>query len=401
MKIQYVLICCSIFLWMACQPRQTQTKINSQLIVGEWRPADESCHLTGYHFHADGLCENNFGFLTYIVSKGFLAHDPCNYCMKRSEVPLYLFGSESILNNILHYHGNVSSYQIEEDTLRIYDPAKAHWFEQQIRFLSPDTMMLSYTDECDDPVSILFSRVEYTVNDEPLFDQIVFGYPGEFWYGNCFSIQRDGMFIRLDYRKPGGYFVGKMRPGEFERIETLFKKTDLNLRSFQFNSENTSSGQPRLGWVYAGTGRMHAVWPMQTRRENKEFYQAYISALYSPYTLHLEPVDPATYFRPGLFDFEGMFSRFKLKQDNLSLDLEYLELFHLNILFGRAENTNQAFEPKYQLEKSKRTIAVTDGRFFRYTNAEGREETLDIGYNFIEVNGLDTLFGKQREWEKY
>lgn len=386
------------------------------MIVGEWKPIIEKeysittwgkayfvdCYLVGYRFDADGLCQNNFGFFTYIVPNGFLAHDPCIYCMSSSEVPDYLFGPESELHNILHYHGNTSSYQIEEDTLRVYDPAKAKWFDQQISFLSPDTMRLSFTDECDDPASMLFSRVKYAVNDEPLFDQLLFDYPIGIWYGNCFSIERDGTFICLDFRKSGVYFVGKMRSGEFERIESLFKKADLNLQRYSFNSDNSSSGQPRLGWIPAGTNQMHAVWPMQTYTENKEFYQAYISTLYSYRLMYMEPIDPAVYFRDGLFDWDGYFSWFKLKQGDLYLDMEYIEQFRLNILLGRAVNTNQDFEPRYQLEKyEKKMAAVTDGRYFRYTNAEGREETLDIGHNFIKVNGLDTLFGKKREWEKY
>ena len=42
-------------------------------------------------------------------------------------------------------------------------------------------------------------------------------------------MERDGTFISDGYKGKNDFFVGKMKEGEVERIENLFKEVDFNM----------------------------------------------------------------------------------------------------------------------------------------------------------------------------
>ena len=143
MKLFGVLIFLSGNLILLAACRQDQPMLNQE-IIGEWIAVTENSYKTycqGYLFMEDGLCKNNLGFFDYFISESYLLHAPYVYCLD-SGSPTYLTGATE-LNNVRRYYGNRTYYKIEEDTLRIYDPAKNAWFNQHISFQSPDTMILS------------------------------------------------------------------------------------------------------------------------------------------------------------------------------------------------------------------------------------------------------------------
>lgn len=365
---------------IACQ-QDYLTKQNQELILGEWRAIDQDdyypVYRDGYHFMEDNLCINNLGFYSYFISKGFLLHAPHVFCIKKSDIPLYLFGEETELNNVNHYYGNRTGYKIEKDTLKIYDPAKNAWQNQHIRFVSPDTMILSSINECRDSIHIPFVRTIYQTDDKPLFDRLIFYTPHGVWDEKMFSIERDGTFISYGYKGENEFFVGKMKEGEFEQMENLFRKMDFNRLKGGVNGYYYFA--PKI--LFIKDHEIAFVSSMMVPDKNKEYYWAYLTALFSPYDIYLKPAgenDPQEEFlnSTDLYSYE-------LKGTGRRIDLHRTELFYLNILLSKANESTTGFDPVYKLISGDRQI-VTDGRYYLLTDQEGNQKTLDIGFNFIE-----------------
>ena len=378
MKEIYVII--ALFLVLSC--RQDEPKQTQELILGEWKAAKENnySNCQGYLFMEDGLCEN-LGFFDYFVSESYLLHAPYVYCMD-SRSPSYLSG-ETALNNIRRYYGNRTYYKIEEDTLRIYDPAKNVWFDQHISFQSPDTMILSYTNECQDFTRIPFVRKTYQTDDKPLFDRLIFSTPDGIWNEKLFSIERDGTFISYGYKGKKELFIGKMQEGEFERIENLFKKVDFNLLEGGLNGHSYFA--PQI--VFVKDKEMTPVSSMLVPMSNIEYYQAYLSALFSPYYIRLEPVEEdaiqQNFFK--LYDLSIYYSvdGTYMLNNHSAFGIDVFEAFYLNILLSNAKESEVCFNPDYTFTSRNQHIE-TDGRYYRLADKDGNEKILDIGFNFID-----------------
>ena len=360
--------------------RQDINQQNRQLIIGEWRAIDKNrssvAYRHGYQFLEDNLFIDNIGFFSYFIYESFLLHTPQTYCV-RSGIPYYLFGGKTALNNVNHYYGNRTCYKIENDTLKIYDPAKNAWQSQHIRFVSPDTMILSSINECRDSIHISFVRKTYQTDDKPLFDRFIFYTPYGVWGEKMFSIERDGTFISYGYKGAKEYFVGKMKEGEFERIENLFKKANLNQLKGGVNGYYYFA--PKI--LFMKDHEMIFVSSMMVPDENKEYYWAYLTALFSPYNTYLKPADrnnPQEEFLKSV----NLYS-YDLREIGQKMDLHKTELFYLNILLSKACESTTRFEPVYKLTSDDQQI-VTDGRYYLLTDKSGNQKELDIGFNFIE-----------------
>lgn len=368
-----------LFFLYSC--RKDSTPQNQELIIGEWKAIDKNrnhvIYRHGYQFLEDNLCIDNIGFYSYFINEGFLLHTPHTYCLK-SGIPHYLFGGETELNNVNHYFGNRTSYKIEDDTLKIYDPAKNAWQSQHIRFVSPDTMILSSVNECRDSIYIPFVRKIYQTDDKPLFDRLIFYTPYGVWSDKMFYIEQDGTFISYGYKGENEFFVGKMKEGEFERIENLFRKSDLNNLAM-VGGASFSSFEPKI--IFIRDYEMMFVSSMMVPEENKEYYWAYLTALFSPYDIYVKPAGKNDH-QVEFLKLTDLYS-YKLKGTDRKINLHRIELFYLNILLSRANESTTRFEPVYRLISGDRQIA-TDGRYYLLPDQEGNQKVLDIGFNFVE-----------------
>jgi len=145
---------------------------------------------------------------------------------------------------------------------------------------------------------------------------------------------------------------------------------------------------------------------------NREFYWSFFSALFLTDYVNLAPYEQIypydynsedNYYEliPGLRG--SIFSNCTFqRRDSVEINLFPTEKFYLYNLTYDAKLTTQQYSPQYQLKgvveifngEEKENIK-TDGRYYTYTTDRYglpyREETLDIGFNFIKINGLDNL----------
>lgn len=212
-----------------------QTKRNQDWIVGEWYPIDnppfgdaedevywgtENFNMTGYLFQEDGICENKLGYFEYQDSNGDILPYPCKNIDPNAKRKKYW------LNNIVRNYGNYSSYKIEHDKLSIYDLSLKAWTTYTISFFTQDTLLLSCENNQKQEKYI---RKTYRTDDDPLLDRIIFYFPSAHYSNTVFfSVHRSGDFVCSGcFGYQNEVFAGKMKSGEFERLELMFKKADL------------------------------------------------------------------------------------------------------------------------------------------------------------------------------
>ena len=404
-KYKYIVI--FLFL-LLCSCQQYPIEDNHELIIGEWRPVVEKGHWYdvyrgGYTFMDNGLCDDKLGFFSYFYPKRVQLHTPGVYCMEMDlKVPYYI-QLNTELNNVIRFYGNRTSYKITGDTLKIYDPSKNTWLDRQIYFESPDTMVLSYVNECSEPYKIRFSRVIYRSDNQSGFEQLIFYLPYGILGDRVFSIQRDGTFLSYGYKGKRQFFAGKMRKGEFERIESLFKNVNFsNINSDHKHGYYTF--QPEI--IIIQKNEVKIIPGMTVTTDNKEFFWAYISTLFSPGSINMQPLDLKEYVSNDLIDIQSDI-RFYIdfvdeeNKDDLSLErFSPSEKFYLIQLLVTADETTRNFTPKHKVVlyyNEQREEVDTDGRYYRFTDKFGNKRTLDIGVNFFE----DINFFRINTYEQY
>ena len=395
MKVAFLFLLTAI-VFISC--KEDVTRRNQELILGEWVPiyddylADVTSS-TGYLFDKE-YCENKVGYYEYFYQTGYVFDHPSvipwdesDFCSRFDDPYLY---------NAKRLYGYRTNYRIEEDTLHIFDLADKIWTKYHLRFSSKDTMILS-NRYCGDRIPDRFVRKVYQIDDQPLIDQFIAYYPP-----TCYSkeksylIRRDGLFFSYGYYETNRFFIGLLRNNEFTQLDTLLKKAgmtkDLN-QWRRLNIGRTSSDSFSMSEeTFIVDNKMATIdnSPLWTISGNAEFYWAYLAGLFLPDLAKVKPLPEEEY--PALLKEFDNFLYMGFSNRNLYFRLSYTECFYLGVLLCYAEEVEGiAFEPSYMLSgfRDEKKTMQTDGRYFRYKKNNGKEVTLDIGFNFVEVNELE------------
>jgi len=378
---QLFLIIFSFIVISSCT--NTEDKYRSQ-ILGEWYPLDEE-NLIGYHFMENNRCENKLGYYEYFDS---IYGPPKIECFEKCQI-------YSHWENIINYRGNTTFYDIQKDCLILFDLTKKTLIHRKFRFLSSDTLLLSNPDT---QIDEKYYRKSYPVDNEAILDEVIFFLPAISRYNmreKYVSIKKTGEVVictgsRWDFHSY------KMNKEDFDRIEYLFKKADRSIlmekqifprKIFPSFIESTNSS---ISFV-RGNKIKTIETPVETIN-TKEFLWAYFSVLFGLSQMHLTPCKIDDYDNLIFFP-EIVFSALKFHTKNRTLDLSGSECFYLRNLISQGKETKQTFIPIYKLKESfyDKEGIKTDGRFYRCIQ-NGREITIDIGFNFIEENGLAAYF---------
>ena len=126
--------------------------------------------------------------------------------------------------HIIRPDGHYSPYKVMNHTLLIYDTAFGEWSKQRMEFRTNDTLILSSQN---DTIYERYIRSEpVKADEEPLLDQIIFYQPETpFSTDKSFAINRNADLVSGNYFGYS-YYLAKLYPGEFKRIEAMFKKAD-------------------------------------------------------------------------------------------------------------------------------------------------------------------------------
>ena len=398
-----------LFFLTSCHDKQTMkipldqilTTENQELLLGKWYPADTvPLNMNGYCFMADNLCKNYLGFYEYA--------DPVNApILSRPETWTNDSGRAfgyGWIDNIIRCYGQQTVYEIYNDQLRIFDPSQKDWIIKRIEFNTADTLILH---SINDTIQEIYTRkTDSPIDKISPIDEILCYYPQTFSSDEmCFSIKHTDSFYSTGY-KNGRFRKDVMPEGIYEQLVYGFKLADqimpLAELCYTTNQDRNSMDHriPHISFIKDKKISTLKNPIRQVSPLNREFYWSLFSILFLPDYIHFVPsyqVDP-----DGMYISSGIWLGYNhlkfLREDSTLIKLfPTEELYLCNLLIG-AKPAIQHDPLQYQLKgivdfftKEEKSESIkTDGRYFRYYS-EYRDDTItiDIGFNFIENNGLN------------
>ena len=382
MKIKEALIVnLYVFFILFCSCKQEIIKTNEIQILGEWQPVEEAGEehsMLCYNFMEDGVCDYYPGFFSYHEPQ-VMVFDAMHCIENNRELPDFLRRGTA-LDNVKQFYGNRTTYQKTGDTLKIFDPSTSVWNEQKILYLSPDSMVLSYINECQEEIHVTFGRLSSPeIPESPPIDRLIFFYPDRFNNTDkIFSIQRNGVFMSTGYQTQNELLIGRLEEEVFEHIEKQFKRVDFSQIKpcYSYLAQDFA---PKIAIIRGN--EMLIIPAMTVNPIYRDFYRAYIPTQFFQDITCIYPIAVSEYMKNDYHSILFPFCEFIINEPNKFV--WKIESLYLRQLLLAAEKTSFEFEPKYRFQNSRIKIE-TDGRYFRFTEVINVSTTLDIGINFIE-----------------
>lgn len=318
----------------------------------------------GYIFNQNNTCENKLGYFKRINGK-------------------------TRIDRKIIYLGNETQFKIEDDSLKIFDLSNSTWNSKKILSILGDTLTMQISDS----VFSKYARAKYKINPNEHYDKILVSSSG--CYGTCpisdISIDKNGkvFYFGERYNTQNGFFTSNIAKEEFRNLELAFKKVDISNLKDSYQSDWTDDETVTITFVK--DGKIVKSITDYGREAPIELIWAYTPFRYLYQQIKLEPFknDKQIFSKWGI----------SFETSHQICTLTKSEGFYLLSEIYEGKEVIQNFKKKYKLEvwnnNDKKEIAFTDGRIFKF-----KEKTIDIGYNFLTVNNLNTKFRTKNEYEK-
>jgi len=367
----------------ACQDRAAHYQTQ---ILGEWQSADQS-NMIAYRFDADETCRKMPGFFEYIDSTQPTVENP--YTLSGS----HELDITAVIHNIIRYYRSHSCYKIENNCLKIYDPAIKEWDTHYLSFKADGTLVLSDKERIKQ-TEFVRKHAIHEEND-PLFEQILIYYPPtNFNCGKYYSFEQNGQLVaseRLDKsdseRTYTNYLWATIDKDDYKKLDHFFKQADIEkyIGVLQIEEGYNMFLPDKPAILFVRDNKMYTFNNDFSRIPSanfKAFYQACFSAFYFIDNLLFQPEEVA-HREDLLYNFHSSGLR-RLYMGDKEIWLSDLDYFYLMTLIRRAPETTETFQLVYTIKDSKiNETILTDGRFFSYWVPAG-ERTVDIGFNFMD-----------------
>ena len=350
---------------------QKSEKDYELLILGDWKyfreipkynpndslpppPPPFRATLVGYQFKEDGIYEYKLGFFNTVFDK-----------IKNKDKRGYL--------------GTTSKYKIANDSLSLYDESDKSWSSYKIKSLNKDTLVLVNKD--NDASKFIKNNNEEV--QSKLFDKVIVSSSG--CYGFCpvsdIEIDNTGnVFYRGSYySNEEGYFSAHTSKEEYQNIEKGFRKANwFNLKN-EYIAGHTDD--ETITVTFIKDNRIIKTIKDYGEEAPTEFQWAYIPLRFLHDRVKLNKIQN----KESIMDFDNIVF---LEGKNIFY-LAKSEGFYLKKLLLNSKQVSEKYKPKYKIEywsNDKKTTAVSDGRFYSFKLNDGKEVTLDLGFNFLKEN---------------
>lgn len=322
--------------------------------------------LVGYQFKENGVYEYKLGFFRKVFDK-----------RKKRKKRVYI--------------GTTSKYKIENDSLKLYDESEGNWDSYKIFYLKKDTLEISDGGKGFNK----FTRIYPKLNKTKLFDKIIISSSG--CYGICpvsdLEIDSNGrvLYNGSSYSNEVGFFTALARKEQYRKIEADFQNADwFNLKN-EYIAAHTDD--ETITVTFIKDNKIIKTIKNYGEEAPTEFQWAYIPLRFLHDKLKLKKIKDKGY----CLDFRGL----DFYKENQVMDLTKSESFYLkSFLLNSKEVTKQnitKYKIQYWSDSGEKTI-FTDGRFYNLKTQSGKEITLDIGFDFLQQNGLlDRFVEKSNE----
>ena len=360
----------------ACNNPQANTP--QALIIGDWtsivtrndsdtvdKILERMGHPDGYEFKPNGICEYKPGYFKEAEVET-TAQDRKRFSIKK-RTSAFFFGTKT-------------TYTITGNNLKIFNLADSNWQTAKIKSISADTLTL----ESGNKTITKYIRQHYNIEDKTLFDQVVVSSSGCF--GTCpvndvvIGADGNGIYYGQNYNNKSGLYYFHLQNGEFDDIETSFKKAG----TMQLSENNAAdvTDNETVSLTFFKNGKIIKKIEDYGNVTPVEFQWVYgnVRNLYQ-----VEKLDTISSIKPPLIGKYGLTIFF-----GEELGLSKSAAFYLWNLTRLGKATNQNFAKKYEIDlhgiNNIKTVE-TDGRFYAFNMMDSTKTTIDIGYNFFAGGG--------------
>ena len=295
--------------------------------------------------------------------------------------------------------GTTSKFKITNDSIAIFGPDSNKWHTHKLITLNKDTLKFDL-----DGRETTFKH--YTTRQYPVwkFDKIVLSTSGCF--GTCpissTMVNLDGTVVfmgQLNTAKKG-ILSGKIPPEKRQTLEDNFAKTNLDSLENKYIAHWTDD--QTITTTFVKNGAIFKTVVDYGRRAPYLFTWAYIPMQNLYQTIPLKPIQNKE-FNP----YYDLIRNSYLKKGILRIDLARSELFLLFDYIRNGVVSKNSFKPRFELHTDNYLIdsayhiktdydVPTDGRYYKFT-LHGKPVTIDIGFNFYDVNEKIWVWRKATE----
>ncbi len=348
----------------ACKQKKSNNYATQ--ILGEWKSTRYGIDKKDYAFLNNNFCENKLGYLTRNPG-----HNPDK--------------------NIVTFLGTKTKYEIEGDSLKIFNLSSKTWDRMQILSMVGDTLDV----ENNNGTFVKYTRVHYKIDTTlSQFDQVVVSASGCFGFcpaNNVMVDQAGEITYYGEIYSKKGFYGSKIGTQQFEKIKRGFPLIDLT------NLKETYGG--------GGCGETISVTFIKDHQIIKtiedfgdqaptEFVWAYTAVRYLYQQVKLDTLNKL----PPAFNIH----RLQFGYGNKISHLGQSENFYLWNLLKQAKETNQLVKGKYNLkfEGNHQLLKIeTDGQLYQFISKNGNKHTYDIGFNFVKRNPKAMGFKIKNEYD--
>lgn len=285
-----------------------------------------------------------------------------------------------------HYSGNKTKYKIKDDSLMVFIPHFKVWSSQKIFSIKDDTLVV----ETAPKKYRKFIRQHYKINTAEKYDAIIVS--SSSCYGSCpiadALIERNG---KVTYHGShnnliDGNYTGKITTAEYLDLEREFKKAGIDTLRTDYAATHTDD--QTITVTFIREGKIYKTISDYGFQSPSELISASNQTRFLYQQLKLEKVKlPFPDLRKGYIGFDDK---------DRSCYLKLSEQFFLITEIEKSRVVNHSFEGVYTLQYGdygNKKFINTDGRYYKFPLEYGGK-TIDLGYNFIERNGLEKRFEK-------
>lgn len=321
--------------------------------------------IIGYEFFPDNICENKAGYFYFKENDG---------------------------KRIFHFLGTMTKYKIENDSLKIFNPAHNIWNSARIYSITKDTLTLQFH-----PKNITkFVKTSYLIDKKEDFDTLIVSSSGCF--GTCpisnTLISKEGniVYYGKDFNTINGYFTSKTSESQLKKIKVDLKKTNFKQLKDEYIAAWTDDEE--ISVTIVKNGKIIKTINDYGHQSPDELYFVLNQTRFLYQNLKLDT------FKNLPLEFKGDFINFEY--GNKIIKLTESEGFYLWNLLANAKETQQTFKKKYNLyfNTYKQKIKIeTDGQFYKFKKQDGSIITLDLGYNFLNKNNLISRIRNKKDFK--
>ncbi|PZU85705.1 MAG: hypothetical protein DI529_09495 [Chryseobacterium sp.] len=368
MKLIYQIFLLAIFLISCKSEQQKQFEKN---IIGEWNFAkDVELHIDknqDYDEPPSPFLSNLGGFIFY---KNATLIDKLGFFNWDEEKPRE--------ERRIVYKGDSTRYEIDDDSLKIFNPIRKSWNSYKIISITKDTLTIQKHKD----YYLKYYNLKYKLNPSETFDKIIISSSG--CYGTCpimnIQFDKNGKVVYLgeQYNTTDGFFTSSMSIAEYKTIENSFKKA--NIRKLENSYSADISDQNRVTVTFVKNNKIIKTISDYASQAPSELIMAYRKAMFKYQQLKLSKFHKNENFPNSAW--------INFDENSKQIFLSQSEKFLLLNEILDAKKVQSNFKKKYKLiiynDKDNDFVLESDGRFYKHQN-----DIYDLGYNFFDINNLE------------